>query len=470
MLFNSPTFLFVFFPIVFLVFFTFGQLGFRKLASAWLFLASLAFYGWDDPYFLIPLIVASIAFNYSVGRAIAAKPHSRAILAFGIAINLGLLAYFKYANFVTENLALLGIPATHISLPIGISFFTFTQIAFLVDSYSDRANEYNPVHYGLFVAFFPHLIAGPILHHKEMMPQFASPETYVLNSASLLTGISWFAAGLFKKVVLADGIEPYASAVFSAAAQGQSLGFVEAWIGALSYSLQLYFDFSGYSDMAIGLALMFGIVFPPNFNSPYKALSLIDFWRRWHMTLSRFLRDYLYIPLGGNRQGPLRRHLNLLLTMLLGGLWHGAAWTFVAWGALHGLGLLLNHLWRSSRFQFPSIVGWAVTLTFVVFAWVPFRASSLSSAVTIWKAMIVPHPGGLSAGAVGITWIIALGTVALALPNTIEIFTHHGEIRPPARYLWKPSLRWMAISGIAFGASLGAILGGQPTSFLYFRF
>ncbi|WP_249780620.1 MBOAT family O-acyltransferase [Bradyrhizobium sp. dw_78] len=356
MLFNSTDFLFIFFPIIFLVFFILGGIGLHRLASAWLFVASLAFYGWDDPYFLIPLILASITFNYFVGRAIGAT-HKGSTLAFGIVVDLGLLAYFKYANFIAENLAFLGAPPLHIALPIGISFFTFTQIAFLVDCYRDQTNEYNPLHYGLFVSFFPHLIAGPILHHKEMMPQFARPETYILNSASLLTGLCWFAVGLFKKVVLADGIEPHASAVFSAIDHGQILNFVEAWLGALAYALQLYFDFSGYSDMAIGLALMFGVVFPVNFNSPYKAVSLIDFWRRWHMTLSRFLRDYLYIPLGGNRLGPLRRYLNLFVTMLLGGIWHGAAWTFVAWGALHGLGLLVNHAWRSTRLQLTPIIG-----------------------------------------------------------------------------------------------------------------
>jgi alginate O-acetyltransferase complex protein AlgI len=220
MLFNSPAFLFGFFPIVFLVFFTLGRLGLRGLASAWLFVASLAFYGWDDPYVLLPLIIASIAFNYLVGRAIVATKRG-AVLALGIVVDIGLLAYFKYANFFAENLAFLGAPPLHIALPIGISFFTFTQIAYLVDCYRDQASEYNPVHYGLFVSFFPHLIAGPILHHKEMMPQFARPDTYFLNSGAFLTGLCWFAAGLFKKVVLADGIEPHASEVFTAVDNGQ---------------------------------------------------------------------------------------------------------------------------------------------------------------------------------------------------------------------------------------------------------
>jgi alginate O-acetyltransferase complex protein AlgI len=468
MLFNSSTFLFVFFPIVFLVFFALGRIR-RGLASAWLFAASLAFYGWDDPGFLIPLISASIIFNYVTGRAIATT-HNRMILALGVAVDLGVLAYFKYANFIAENLAFLGMPALHVTLPIGISFFTFTQVAFLVDCYRDEAQEYNPVHYGLFVSYFPHLIAGPILHHKEMMPQFARPRTYVLDTTALLTGLCWFAAGLFKKVVLADGIEPHASAIFSAVDQGQVPAFGQAWQGALAYTLQLYFDFSGYSDMAIGLALMFGVVFPANFNSPYKARSLIDFWRRWHMTLSRFLRDYLYVALGGNRHGPLRRYVNLFVTMLLGGLWHGAAWTFVAWGALHGLGLLVNHAWRSSRLQLPALFCWALTLVFVIMGWVPFRASSLTSALALWQAMLGFNGGDAATSLLGWTWIAVLGAIALALPNTIEIFTQKRDLTPDASQLWKPSLRWAALGGVAFGASLAAILGGQPTAFLYFRF
>ncbi|UPJ70868.1 MBOAT family protein [Bradyrhizobium sp. 187] len=469
MLFNSTKFLFVFFPIVFLVFFVLGRIGLRTMASTWLFTVSLVFYGWDDPKFLIPLISASIVFNYLMGRAISST-HSKAVLGAGIAIDLGLLAYFKYANFLAENLASLGAPALHVALPIGISFFTFTQIAFLVDCYRDEASEYNPVHYGLFVSYFPHLIAGPILHHKEMMPQFARPETYTLNTAALVTGLCWFAAGLFKKVVLADGIEPFASAVFGAADHGQIPGFGLAWQAALAYTLQLYFDFSGYSDMAIGLALMFGIVFPANFNSPYKATSLIDFWRRWHMTLSRFLRDYLYISLGGNRHGPLRRYLNLFVTMLLGGLWHGAAWTFVVWGTLHGLGLLFNHAWRSTGLRVPALISWTLVLIFVIFAWVPFRATTLASAAELWTSMLGFNGGGTATSMLGWTWIAALAVIALMAPNTSEIFTRRGDLVPDIGEISRPSLGWAALGGVAFGASLAAILGGQPTAFLYFRF
>jgi alginate O-acetyltransferase complex protein AlgI len=470
MLFNSTLFIFIFFPVTFVVFYALGSLGLRGLAAGWLLVASLFFYGYDDPWHLVPLIVCSITFNYIVGRAIATK-QTRAILIAGVVANLALLGYFKYANFLLENLPFFDVAAApHIALPIGISFFTFTQIAYLVDTHQGKAKEYNPLHYGLFVSFFPHLIAGPILHHNEMMPQFARRETYIFNATAGITGLCWFAAGLFKKVIFADSVEPYASAIFKAADLGQSVDFGQGWLGALAYSLQLYFDFSGYSDMAIGLALMLGIVFPINFNSPYKAVSLIDFWRRWHITLSRFLRDYLYIPLGGNRLGERRRYLNLFVTMLLGGLWHGAAWTFIVWGAIHGLGLLVNHAWRTVGIRLPSFIGRALTLIFVVIAWVPFRASTMVSAMSLWRGMFDPGSGVIFTQAAGWAWVIFLGFVALTLPNTIEIFTRGETIIPPARFVWKPSMRWAVFGGLTFGASLATILGGQPSTFLYFRF
>lgn len=267
----------------------------------------------------------------------------------------------------------------------------------------------------------------------------------------------------------ADGIEPHATAVFDSVDQGQTPDLAQAWLGALCYTFQLYFDFSGYSDMAIGLALMLGVVFPANFNSPYKATSLIDFWRRWHMTLSRFLRDYLYITLGGNRCGPTRRYVNLLVTMLLGGLSHGAAWTFVIWGALHGMGLLVNHAWRSTQLKLPFLLARALTLVFVVIAWVPFRASSLTSTMAFWQAMLGFNGSNATPNLVGWAWIAALAFVALALPNTIEIFARRHELTP-ALQIWKPSISWAILGGIAFGAGLAAILVGQPTAFLYFRF
>ena len=320
------------------------------------------------------------------------------MLVSAIAVNLIFLIYFKYANFFVDNLnALTGSAWTlaNVVLPLGISFFTFTQIAFLVDTYQGKVKEFNFVHYALFVTYFPHLIAGPVLHHAEMMPQFARRSVCRINWDNVAVGLSIFVLGLAKKVLLVDSVADFSTPVFEAVKAGGEPMLIEAWVGALAYTLQLYFDFSAYSDMAIGLSLMFNVRLPLNFNSPYKATSIIEFWRCWHMTLSRFLRDYLYIPLGGSRLGTSRRYVNLMLTMLLGGLWHGAGWTFVIWGALHGSYLLINHAWREVKAR----LGWgnggrlaalgagALTFLAVVVGWVFFRADSFSSALTMLQGM-----------------------------------------------------------------------------------
>ncbi|MFQ5488405.1 MAG: MBOAT family O-acyltransferase, partial [Gammaproteobacteria bacterium] len=338
MLFHSYGFIFLFLPLTLLGFFLLGRYGLLRWALAWLVLASLTFYGWWNVEYLF-LLLASIVVNYLLGRALAPSQRTtasaRVLLAIGIGLNLALLAYFKYAAFIVGNFnQLLGSDyrVHEIVLPLAISFFTFQQIAYLVDAYYGRAQEYSFLNYSLFVSFFPQLIAGPIVHHREMMPQFEGRRIFRFSYEDMDVGLLIFCIGLFKKVLLADGMAQFSEPVFAAAAGGLELSFFEAWGGALAYTLQIYFDFSAYSDMAIGLAWMFGIRLPLNFASPYKAINIIEFWRRWHMTLSRFLRDYLYIPLGGNRKGRERRHLNIMATMLLGGLWHGAAWTFVVWG------------------------------------------------------------------------------------------------------------------------------------------
>nr|WP_297496400.1 MBOAT family protein [Ferrovum sp.] len=350
MLFNSYQFLFLFLPITILGFFQIGRYS-RSISSLWLFSASLFFYGWWNPAY-VSLLLASICFNYGVGKALSreqARNHLRRawwILACGITADLCLLGYYKYANFFITNVSGLLNSNWHIDpviLPLGISFFTFTQIAFLVDAYRGDVKESNFIHYGLFVTYFPHLIAGPVLHHKEMMPQFAHPITYRPHWENFSVGLTLFTIGLFKKVILADGIAPYANLVFNAADHGTQILFTEAWGGALAYTFQLYFDFSGYTDMALGISCLFGVKLPINFDSPYKSVNIIDFWRRWHITLSRFLRDYLYFPLGGNRKGPFRRYANLMATMVLGGLWHGAGWTFIIWGTLHGFYLISKY-------------------------------------------------------------------------------------------------------------------------------
>ncbi|MGI9305284.1 MAG: MBOAT family O-acyltransferase [Gammaproteobacteria bacterium] len=399
MLFNSYEFIFVFLPITLVCFYQLGKRGYVNAATVWLVAASLFFYGWWNPAYLA-LIVGSIMFNYTAGRVLSARRRRQAagksVLIVAIAANLGVLAYFKYANFFVENLAWLrntDYNLVSIVLPLAISFFTFQQITYLVDAYRGRAGEHSFLRYCLFVTFFPQLIAGPIVHHSEMLPQFAQRSTYRLNDEHIAVGLTIFFIGLFKKVVIADGVALYATPVFDAAARGEVLTFFEAWTGALAYTFQLYFDFSGYSDMAVGLARMFGIQLPLNFFSPYKAVNIIEFWRRWHLTLSRFLRDYLYIPLGGGRRGVTRRYLNLVITMLLGGLWHGASWTFVAWGGLHGFYLVTNHAWRRYGFSSTTSSWWGrataclITFLAVVVGWVFFRAESFAAASSILQAM-----------------------------------------------------------------------------------
>src|SRR5665213_682079 len=386
MLFNSYLFIFLFLPITLIGYFMLGR--FNSLAPVvWLALASLAFYSVSNWQF-VALLLGSVAFNYIVGLLlIGSRLHGGprfAALALGVASDLLVLGYFKYAGFIAANLNALFYTGLRVDilLPVGISFYTFTQIAFLVDAYRGHVAGYALPPYALFVTYFPHLIAGPILHHRDMIPQFEQPAAKRPNPHLILCGLLIFAIGLFKKTCLADGIQPLVSLAFGSG----NPSFDQAWIGALAYTFQLYFDFSGYSDMAIGISLMFGIFLPLNFNSPYKARNIIDFWRRWHMTLSQFLRDYLYIPLGGNRRGRVMRYANLMITMALGGLWHGAAWTFVIWGVLHGLYLSINHAWNSygatikGRYAAAAnLVAFILTFLSVVVAWVVFRADSVAS-------------------------------------------------------------------------------------------
>src|ERR1700761_5838068 len=397
MLFNSYPFIFVFLPVVLVGYFAANRLG-AQAPVLWLALASLAFYAFGNWPF-VALLLASIAFNYFIGFLLVSRHLSDrwrcAVLTAGVAGDLATLGVFKYAGFLVANFnAVFSTSfAVNILLPVGISFYTFTQIAFLVDAYRGKVAHYALPHYALFVTYFPHLIAGPILHHRDMIPQFESDRSKRPNPRLILYGLIIFGIGLSKKTVLADGIQPLVALAFHQA----SPSFDQAWIGALAYTFQLYFDFSGYSDMAIGISLMFGIFLPLNFNSPYKASSIVDFWRRWHMTLSQFLRDYLYIPLGGNRRGRVLRYVNLMVTMLLGGLWHGAAWTFVVWGALHGAYLCINHAWSnfgpsvSPRFtRVANAAAFALTFVSVVIAWVFFRADSISSATFVLSRMADP--------------------------------------------------------------------------------
>src|SRR5665213_1633261 len=402
MLFNSLSFLLIFLPIVSAGFLIVRRYGNIQWVFVWLFVCSSVFYGAWEPKYII-LLFGSIAGNYCAALLIA-KNKSRIILGVAIAGDLATLGYFKYANFFARTFSDLSGLEFHpvaILLPLGISFITFIQIAFLVDVYRDRTDDLGFPKYALFVAYFPHLIAGPIIHHKEVMSQFTNERLTSISSSAVVVGIAFILCGLFKKVVIADTMSGYASLGFHLAARQQPISLFDAWGAALAFTFQIYFDFSGYSDIAIGLSRLFGIKLPYNFDSPYKSLSIIDFWRRWHMTLSRFLRDYLYIPLGGNRNGVLRRHAKLLITMVLGGLWHGAGWTFVVWGALHGAFLIINHGWRAARRVLgiaenaAGIVGrlaaWALTFLAVVVAWVFFRAPDLRTAFDMLSGMAGLH-------------------------------------------------------------------------------
>ncbi|QWG18748.1 MBOAT family protein [Bradyrhizobium sediminis] len=478
MLFNSYQFIFLFLPVALAGYFASDRLG-NVAPVLWLALASLGFYsvsGWQ----FVPLLLGSIAFNYAVGwLMISSRLHPAprfAILAFGVAGDLAVLGYFKYAGFLAANLNAIFSTgfAVNVLLPVGISFYTFTQIAFLVDAYRGKVARYALPHYALFVTYFPHLIAGPILHHRDMIPQFERAEAKRPDPHLILCGLIIFAIGLFKKTCLADGIQPLVSLAFGPNAPT----FDQAWLGALAYTFQLYFDFSGYSDMAIGISLMFGIFLPLNFNSPYKATSIVDFWRRWHMTLSQFLRDYLYIPLGGNRHGAVLRYVNLMVTMVLGGLWHGAAWTFVVWGALHGGYLCVNHAWNrfgpavAPRFERAAdIAAFVVTFIAVVIAWVFFRADSMTTALYVLSKMA--DPGNVAFGRLEIAqaiFILIYAGIAWFAPNTQTIMGYDHANRTVGRGLRAWQMRPLFIYATAAVLAFGILGIQQHSEFIYFRF
>lgn len=518
MLFNSYFFLLIFLPTTVIGYYLIGARGHHRIAVSWLVGASLVFYGYWNPAYLW-LIIVSMLFNFACGVALGSQETMRPklLLAFSVACNLIALGYFKYANFFVENANLFadaGWTFDKVVLPLGISFFTFTQIAYLVDAYRKEVRELSFLRYALFVTFFPHLIAGPVLHHSQIMPRFAIDSTYRLNLNNLAAGIGLFIFGLFKKVVMADGVAQYASPVFGAAISSPDILFMEGWGGALAYTFQLYFDFSGYSDMAVGLALMFNVLLPINFNSPYRATNLIEFWRRWHMTLSRFLRDYLYIPLGGGRKGKIRRYLNLLLVMLLGGFWHGAGWTFIVWGGLHGVGLAINHGWRELTHSFTlrlpllrlfwSITGLLLTFSVVTVGWVVFRADSLEAARRILSGMAglngihlpqvwSPHLGFLKEWVIfsdkdgevfgrfgdirGYAWLLSSFLWIWLLPSAWSLFTSLDErsglpilraINRRRYYDWRPNLLWAVLSGTMLVISM--LHMSRVSEFLYFQF
>ena len=494
MLFNSYDFIFGFLPLVFLGFLLLARTGVPTLVQAWLVICSLFFYGWWN-YKYLALILISILFNYIAGLLIShSKKHTRGTwLTLGVCFNLGLLGYFKYADFFigTTNIIFeTDFNLLHVILPLAISFFTFQQIAYLVDRYQDIEfeREIGFLEYMLFVAFFPQLIAGPIVHHSHVIPQFRKPEFGRFRLDNLNIGITIFFFGLFKKVVIADRFGEWATPAFAMVDGGGVLSMQEAWLGAMAYTFQLYFDFSGYSDMAIGLGRIFGIRLPANFYSPYKADSIIEFWRRWHMTLSRFLRDYLYIPLGGNRKGKSRRYINLMITMLLGGLWHGASWTFVFWGGLHGIYLCVNHLWHACKRrwglrllpqQLARPVSVFITFTAVVVAWVFFRAETFPGALTMLQSMfgilsvdaghqaLYEHADKVS------RWVVGGCVIVWFMPNIMQIFD---RVKPSinalpeykGRLAWSPNIAWLVFTLVIMYEATGSL--SNISEFLYFRF
>ena len=526
MLFNSYPFIFVFLPVTVTIFFLFGRYS-SILAASWLVFASLFFYGWWNLGYLV-LLLCSILVNFIIGAGLVTVHSkfgkcnkSRALLLAGLVFNLCLLGYYKYANFFVENINSvtgLDFKLNDIILPLGISFFSFTQIAFLVDAYRGEVKGYNFIHYILFITYFPHLIAGPILHHKEIIPQFTNPITYKIDYSNLAAGLTVFFMGLFKKTVLADGIAPHAITVFSAANEGQLLTFFEAWLGGVCYIFQLYFDFSGYSDMAIGGSLLFGVKLPLNFHSPYKSINIFEFWRRWHMTLSRFLRDYVYTPLSYGRQKPWRLMVNLTITMLVGGLWHGAGWNFLIWGGLHGFYLTVNHLWRNFRRSLGQdlrrstfigrFLGCSLTFLAFVFSSAFFRTNDMLGAEQMvsgmlgfngvafpleWKSELATLEPVLSRIGIefhklnsrsmdtGFTsdafkWIFYLGIIIWIFPNTQQIMAnyfpaiapYHGDRQYVSKLLWNPNKVWAMTMAIL--AIIGVVNITKVSEFLYYQF
>ncbi len=385
MLFNSYEFILIFLPITFFIYFYLNYKDMNSNSKLFLVFSSLFFYSWWNIKYL-PIILFSIFFNFILGNFFL-KNRNKIILIFGIIVNIALLIYFKYTDFFIKNIDYafnLNIPLLNLTLPLAISFFTFQQISYLVDSYRGDTKEYDFLNYALFVTFFPQLIAGPIVHHKEMMPQFMKLKNRYINYKNISMGFFIFSIGLFKKVIIADTFSIWATNGFDKAID---LNLFEAWATSLSYTFQIYFDFSGYTDMAIGLALLFNIELPINFNSPYKSTNIQEFWRRWHITLSRFLREYIYIPIGGNRVKEIRVYFNLLITFIIGGIWHGAGWTFLFWGFLHGLALIIYRLWKRLNIKLYTFLSWLITFIFINITWVFFRAKEWSDAVKVLSSM-----------------------------------------------------------------------------------
>lgn len=512
MLFNSYLFILLFLPFVAAIYFLAGSRLHRKLSISWLVLASLVFYGWWNPVFL-PLIIGSILFNFYTGAAIRRgrsknSAYTRPLLVFGITANLLLLGYVKYFNFFIDNVNAVfnsDIYVAPIVLPLAVSFFTFQQIMYLVDADSRDTEDYDLIHYTLFVTFFPHLLAGPLVHHSQMMPQFDSNETYRPNRSNIEIGLSIFAIGLFKKVILADNIAAFATPVFAAADSGQSLSMLAAWQGAVAFTLQIYFDFSGYSDMAIGAARLFGIKLPINFYSPFKSLNIADFWRRWHMTLTQLITAYIYTPMSiAGTRSAMAAHASesiiflksiaypALVTFLLIGIWHGAGWNYIIYGLMHGVMMVINNIWRQfrkktlkhdlKRTTLPGrILARGTTSVCFIFSLVFFKASSTSSAMSIVESMLglngLVDKAGLYVGTAFLTFALIYFSIVFLLPNTQQLFAEFQPSLEPKRSEtlwglekigWKPNWQWAIICSTMFALALMNM--SQEVEFVYFQF
>jgi alginate O-acetyltransferase complex protein AlgI len=493
-LFNSIEFIFFFLPFTLLAYHLLAKWGFHGTAMSFLTLASLFYYSWWDVSYL-PLILASTLFNFLMGRLILVprrRSRQKIVMALGVAANLLLLGYCKYAAFFAASLnGLLGTPlfdVPHIALPLAISFFTFTQIAYLADVCMEEAffreKRYGLLPYSLFITVFPQLIAGPILYHGDLIPQFSGRDFFKFSHENICSGLAFFIVGLAKKTLVADGLSEAVDLVFLGA---RTATFFEAWFGAVAYTLQIYFDFSGYSEMAVGLCLMFNMRLPVNFDSPYRALSIVDFWRRWHKTLSSFLKKYLYIPLGGNRHGRWKKARNLFVTMLLGGLWHGAGWTFVVWGALHGVYLLVNHAWRAGASKLglalPRALAWPVTFLSVVVAWVFFRANDIGDALALLKRMFDLKGVSLLSALSRLEYpllennkkqlfpLMALALLlALGCPNILRAAGYRPESEKAGISVERYSCAFIFFLSLLSFLAIKHLCGAVSSEFLYFNF
>ena len=474
MLFNSYEFIFLFFPIVLLVYFILGK-KLSSMANTWLMLASLFFYGWWSIDYL-PLLIGSIIINYLIAGCII-KSRSRISFITGLIFNLGLLGYYKYLDFFLENLNYFGanLELINIILPLGISFFTITQLLYLFDCYEGVAKDHDLINYALFVSFFPHLMAGPILYHRQMMKQFNDPELRRINWANTSRGLTLFVIGLVKKVIIADSLSPYVGLGYSHTSE---LDCFTAWLTAISYMLQLYFDFSGYSDMAVGLSRMMNLEIPINFNSPYRAAGMINFWQRWHISLTNAITACVYMPIVKYFKTRTLMHTVTasFIAFFIVGIWHGAGWTFVIFAILNAVGVIVNYVWKYYKHSMSKVTAHIVTLLYVLFTMVFFRASTVQDAINVFKAMFgmteIVYPQKIVTLASHFGLNIPVGDVPGTLPKIVFVIAILlVAFCPNSNQLIKnfqPSYTWLAVTTIGF--LLAFLFMTQPTEFLYFQF